>query len=93
MTHVLNEYSEINEHGYYGPHKYIVCLLGSDDHQLTRFIATHQNYLEKTRNLSVSIMAFGTESLENDIIRDYRKLCYQTSEGLFVNVVDRGLKG
>ena len=37
-----NEPVQINNHTYFGPHKWIVCLLGSDTYDISNFISDHE---------------------------------------------------
>lgn len=72
---------------YYGPHKWIVCLVGSDAYSVKQFTASHQNLFRKTKNLSISVVALSSDPL-GSIAKDYQRLAGSTSEGNFVNIVD-----
>ena len=39
---IENEHIRINNYNYLGPHKWIICLLGSDIYPVDNFISTHQ---------------------------------------------------
>jgi len=43
--------------------------------------------------LSISIMGLSSEAFESENIKDYQKLCYSTTEGMYLNIVDRLQKG
>lgn len=38
----------VDNHVYYGPHKWIICLLGSDDYNVQNFIGINSKMIEKT---------------------------------------------
>ena len=47
----------INNHTYFGPHKWIVCLLGSDRYDVSNFTSDNKKVLQFSANLSISMMA------------------------------------
>ena len=44
-NHVDDEQVRVNRHTYYGPHKWIVCLIGSDKYQINTFMNKHKESL------------------------------------------------
>ena len=88
MTRVENKEVIINNHKYFDPHKWIVCLIGSDFFPVNRFLKEHSSKLKNAANLSVSIMALSSEPLSNHMT-DYKKLCQSTREGMYVNIVNK----
>ena len=77
----------INDRCYFSPHKWIVCLLGSDNYYLQSFISDHKKLLKHSANLSISMMALTRKPLKHSNAHDYQKLCKLTNEGMFVNIV------
>ena len=63
MTCVEDKKVEINNHCYFDPHKWIVCLVGSGQYPINLFLESHMNKLEKAANLSVSVMALSSDPL------------------------------
>ena len=53
-----------NNHAYYGPHKWIVCLIGSDSYSVQDFILKNKHALLKKPNLNISIMGLSSEPFE-----------------------------
>ena len=88
MTRVEDKQIVINSHKYVDPHKWIVCLLGSDLFPVNRFLEEHETKLKNAANLSISIMGLSSEPLNNHM-SDYRKLCQATREGMYVNIVNK----
>ena len=88
MTRVQDKKVVINDHTYFDPHKWIVCLIGSDLFSVSRFIEEHSKKLKNAANLSVSIMGLSSDPLRNNV-KDYKKLCLATREGMYVNIVNK----
>ena len=86
MTRVQNKKITVNSNVYYDPHKWIVCLIGSDSYPVKNFLNSHIDKLNQVPNLSVSLMALSSEPLTRG--KEYRELCHSTSEGVYVNIVD-----
>ena len=42
MNLVNDECKIVNEHNYYGPHKWIVCLIGSDTYKVNDFLFANE---------------------------------------------------
>ena len=78
----------INGHDYFGPHKWIVCLIGADTYTVQDFMLKHKGAIEKKSNLSISIMGLSGEALELHT-QDYKKLTNLTKEGEFLNIVEK----
>ena len=77
----------VNNHKYIGPHKWIVCLIGSDSYTVQDFILKHKPTITKRpTNLSISIMGLSGESLDMHT-SDYKNLASMTREGEFLNIV------
>ena len=79
----------INEHTYYSPHKWIICLIGSDIYPVSSFLMHHRHKLQQAANLSISIMGLSDEPLHHEHVKDYRRLCISTREGMYLNIVDK----
>ena len=77
----------VNDHIYFGPHKWIVCLLGSRIYTMRNFIDQNESMVKYSANLSISIMTLSEDPLEEEDVNEYRELCEKTKEGLFVNSV------
>lgn len=92
VNRVEDKLVTINDHIYHDPYKWIVCLIGSDIYPVNPFLIEHMAKLKQTANLSVSIMALSSEPHMSMHVKDYRKLCFSTSEGIYLNVVDNGQK-
>ena len=43
--------------------------------------------------MSISVMGLSSEPFESDYMKDYQRLCYSTSEGIYLNMVDKGERG
>ena len=56
------------------------------------FIASKTSQLKHSSNLSISIMSLSDVPLIDENANDYNNLCKTTKEGLYVNIVDKGLK-
>ena len=82
----------INGHTYYGPHKWIVCILGSDIYPIAEFMEDKSHQIKYTPNLSISVLGLSDEPLVDENSHDYDSLCKMTKEGLYLNIVDKGLK-
>ena len=76
----------MNGHNYYGPHKWIVCLIGSDAYTVKDFMDRHA-INRTTKQLSISIMGLSGEPFEMHV-GDYKDLVKSTKEGVFVNIVN-----
>ena len=87
QTGLESEPVEVNDRAYQGPHKWIVCLVGSDAYAVKQFTASHQKRFADTGNLSISVMALSSDPL-GTIARDYQLLATSTSEGNYINIVD-----
>ena len=89
QTALEGEPVEVNDHVYQGPHKWIVCLVGSDSYAVKQFTASHQKRFadKQNQNLSISVMALSSDPL-GTIARDYQLLAASTSEGNYINIVD-----
>ena len=59
---------------------------------MTDFIASKTSQLKHSSNLSISIMGLSDSPLIDENVKDYHNLCKTTKEGLYVNIVDKGLK-
>lgn len=79
---------EKNGHTYVGPHKWIVGLISSDHYSVNGFIFNNTNKLKRMDNLSISIMGMTSLPMDQNV-SEYRDLCQTTSEGSFVNLVDK----
>ena len=90
-TQVPNYEQEVNERVYYGPLKWIVCLLGDDVYSISQFRMKNRERLARQQNMSISIMALSAEPKDRRYSRckEYRELAELTAEGLFVNVVSK----
>ena len=78
----------INGKTYFGPHKWIICLLGSDVYPVDDFIKEHGWFLKFSTNLNISAMALSEVPLDSENQKDYQKLCNLTKEGMFVNILN-----
>lgn len=89
-TMVSNFEQEVHEKIYVGPHKWIICLLGDDVYSINQFKMNNKDRLQKQKNVSISIMALSAEAKDRHYrCKDYKELTELTSEGIFVNVVDK----
>jgi len=84
----------VNGHVYVGPHKWIVCLIGSDAYTVQDFILNHYDSFKKKerdnklKNLSISMMGLSSEPLKVHV-RDYNQLTHMTREGEYLNIVNK----
>lgn len=72
---------------YIGPHKWIVCLIGSEAYTVSDFMLRHETAIRKMKNMSISIMGLSSEPLRCHNA-DYRQLTRATREGDYMNIVD-----
>ena len=79
---------EKNGHVYWGPHKWIVALVSSDHYSVNGFIFNNESRVRRAENLSISMMGLTSSPMDHNV-SDYRDLCNSSSEGNFVNVVDK----
>jgi len=81
---------EYNDHMYYGPHKWIICLIGSDSYSVSTFKSEYEKVFAQKhmQNLSISIVALSSEPLRMHA-PDYKALVDKTSEGTFMNIVNK----
>lgn len=84
---IENTSEYINGYQYVGPHKWIVCLIGSTEYTVQLFLAEKRRLLQETPNLSISVVAL-TERPLTHRLRDYKELTMDTREGNFINIVD-----
>ena len=82
----------INGKTYFGPHKWIICLLGSDVYRVDDFISKYKTLLKYSTNLNISAMALSDAPLDSDNVKDYKELCNLTKEGMFVNILNSNKK-
>ena len=85
---IETERIHINGKTYFGPHKWIICLLGSDVYPVDDFISNHEVLLKYSTNLNISAMALSEVPLDSENVKDYEKLCTLTKEGMFVNILN-----
>ena len=88
---IENTTETVNDHVYFGPHKWIVCLIGADSYTVQDFITKHKTALEKRDkkpNLSISIMGLSGEALGMHT-KDYRNLAHLSKKGEFLNIVKK----
>ena len=78
----------VNNHVYKGPHKWIVCLIGSDSYTVNDFILKHKQSIKNKTNLSISILGLSGDPLEMHT-KDYKQLTSSTREGEFLNIVKK----
>ena len=78
----------VNNKTYVGPHKWIVCLIGSDIYMVNDLLARHQQTIRKRPNLSISVLGLSSKPFKAHVPH-YRKLCHASRQGDFLNVVDR----
>ena len=55
---------KVNDRVYVGPHKWIVCLIGSDIYTVQDFMLKNKRSLSRKENLHISIMGLSAEPLE-----------------------------
>ena len=79
---------KVNDKVYVGPHKWIVCLIGSDSYTVKDFMLKNQKLLAKKENLHISIMGLSGEPFRQHT-QDYIKLTKLTREGSFISVVKK----
>ena len=78
----------INEHTYYGPHKWIICLIGQDIYSINSFLIQKGKELKAMKSLSISVMGLCDRELTDS--KDYRKLCQShTREGVYMMVTKK----
>ena len=61
----------INNKTYVGPHKWIVCLIGSDIYMVNDLLTRHQHTIRKRPNLSISVLGLSSKPLKSHI-KHYR---------------------
>ena len=89
---IETEQIRINRNTYFGPHKWIICLLGSDSYPVNDFISNHEWSLKYSTNLHISAIALSEVPLDSENVKDYEKLCTLTKEGMFVNILNSSKK-
>ena len=65
----------VNNKTYVGPHKWIVCLIGSDIYMVNDLLTRHQHTIRKRPNLSISMLGLSSKPLKAHVSH-YRKLCH-----------------
>ena len=88
QTSIENETEVVNGRTYVGPHKWIVCLVGSEAYSVKQFMSIHDRELKRNQNLSISIMGLSSDPLSPMVVQDYKSLTRLTYEGNYVNLVD-----
>ena len=78
----------VNNRTYVGPHKWIVCLIGSDIYMVNDLLTRHQRTINKRPNLSISMLGLSSKPFKAHA-QHYRKLCHLSRKGDFLNVVNR----
>ena len=66
---VENETISVNGHTYVGPHKWIVCIIGSDAYTVEDFRSAHEQDItdeKKHPNTNISILGLSSEPFEMD---------------------------
>lgn len=87
-TKVIKE----NNRVFYGPHKWIICMLGSDDYTVRAFIRDNQSDIIKNSkeksNLSISILGLSGQQFKMHV-EDYKELVELTKRGNYRNIVPK----
>jgi len=87
---IVDDKVVVRNHVYYGPHKWIICLLGSDDFNVKDFIVSHEKKINTTNkeknNLTISILALSNQEL-NHHSADYQRVAGLTKRGKYLNIV------
>ena len=76
-----------NGYNYVGPHKWIVCLIGSSAYSVQLFLTEKKQELTYIPNLSISVVALSETPLTYRL-RDYKELTMATREGDYINICD-----
>jgi hypothetical protein len=79
----------VNGHSYYGPHKWIICLLGSGDYQLKFFLNEKSKELKKQTDLSISCLALSDTAFNESEAQNLQELTGTTIEGVFANITKK----
>ena len=89
QTEIVDNYAEtINDHVYVGPHKWIVCLIGSNGCATGTFMSSNESVFRNMPNLSISVMCLSERPIARRLAYDYRKLALSSAEGTFCNKID-----
>ena len=67
-------------------------MLGSDIYPIAEFMEDKSHQIKYTPNLSISVLGLSDEPLTDENSHDYYSLCRMTKEGLYLNIVDKGLR-
>ena len=79
-----------HKHVYIKPHKWIVCLLGSDAYSVRDLISTFGDKIKSKVNLNISVMGFSSEPFDMDHHgNQYKELTMLTRKGVYLNIVDK----
>ena len=89
QTQKVDDFAElINDNVYVGPHKWIVCLVGSNNCVPSTFMTSNESIFNNMPNLSISVMCLSEIPVEKRFAEGYEKLTKSTSEGIFFNLTD-----
>lgn len=77
-------------HAYLKPHKWIVCLIGSDAYSVKDFITAHGAKVREKKNLNISILGLSGEPFDMEHHGNhYKELTMLTRKGVYLNIVDK----
>ena len=89
QTMKVNDTAEtINDYVYIGPHKWIVCLIGSNGCVPNTFMSSNESILNNMPNLSISVMCLSEAPVEKRLADGFEQMAMATSEGVFFNMTD-----
>ena len=83
----------INKNNYYGPHKWIICLLGQGNYFVKQFLNDKGEYLCKQDYLSISVLGLSDSRFTENEATVMQELTNSTVEGVFANVTSRFERG
>ena len=86
---VENQEFTVGNRTYYGPHKWIIAVLGSDNYSVTNFKMQNKESLKGHKNLNISVLSYSPYPNASHNVKDYLELTKMTHQGIFLNIVDR----
>jgi hypothetical protein len=79
----------VNGITYYGPHKWIICLVGNGNYHIKQFLKDNGDQLRKQDQLSISVLGLSDLPFSQNEVQNMKDLTSSTVEGLFANLTER----
>ena len=83
----------VNKNNYYGPHRWIICLLGQGNWFVKQFLNDKGDYLRKQDHLSISVLGLSDTRFTEVEVQTMQELTNSTVEGMFTNITRRDAYG